>query len=290
VPPMSTAAKLFKRAAPFLDLIDDITPIAATHEYKFLSDEWFSEWMSSAAFTVERCNNIIALELIEKAHLASVSALLRAKRWADATCLMYEKENFVGWAASFRGLLESAGDTYDGLARIPAALALHHRGISLCLAGKEQNWVGAKELEDALDHFVHAKWTRAKKGDVLKAKENIDYVTALQRVIPEVEKLYHRLCSICHPSNASIEYFNEPSLNSTGGFKISPTRDMKAISRFDSEFPNALQDALMMHSNPPLLILRVLHAFDVHPQLKALRKYDLKQISGGAEIQRLLKN
>ena len=95
--------------------------------------------------------------------MASVSALLRAKRWADATCVTYEKENFVGWAASFRGLLESAGDTYDGLVRIPAALALHHRGISLCLAGREQNWVRAKELEDALDHFVHAKWTRAKK-------------------------------------------------------------------------------------------------------------------------------
>jgi hypothetical protein len=203
---------------------------------------------------------------------------------------MYENDNFVGWAASFRGLLESAGDTYDGLLPIPPALALHHRGISLCLEGKEKNWVVANELEGALDHFVHAKWMRAKKGDVRKAKENIDYVRTLQIVIPDVETLYHRLCSICHPSNASIEYFIEPSQNSRGGFRASPTRDKSAISSLNSEFPNALQDALMMHSNPPLLILRVLHAFDVHPQLKALRKFDLKQISNGAEIERLLKN
>jgi len=287
--PMLTATKLFKRAALFLDLIDEITPTASTHEYTFVSDEWFSHWMSSAQYTVEECNHIIALELIEKAHLASVAALLRARRWADATCLMYDKKNFVGWAASFRGLLESAGDTYDGLLRIPIALAHHHREISRCLAGKEQNLVGAQELEEALDHFVHAKWTRTKKGDILKARENIDYVRMLQKAIPDVESLYHRLCSICHPSSASIDYFNEPSPDKRGGFKISPTRDMAAISSFSAEFPNALQHALMMHSNPPLLILRVLHTFKVHPQLKALRKYDLKQINGGSEIERLLK-
>jgi hypothetical protein len=67
---------LFKKAAPYLDLIDSVTPIAAAHEYTFLPDEWFLNWMSSAEFSVEMYNYIIALELIEKAHLASVSALL----------------------------------------------------------------------------------------------------------------------------------------------------------------------------------------------------------------------
>ena len=286
---MLTAEKLFRRATTFLDLIDDITPIVSTHEYTFVSDEWFSNWLGSEQYTVEKRNYIIALELIEKAHLASVTALLRAKRWADATCLMFENDNFVGWAASFRGLLESAGDAYDGLARIPTALALHHRGISLCLAGKEHNWVGAKELEDALDHFVHAKWMQTRKADLLKAKDNIYYVKTLHRVIPDVDKLYHRLCAICHPSSASVEYFNEPTPGNIGTFRVSQTRDKTAISRLIVEFPDALQHALMMHSNPPLLILRVLHAFKVHPQLKALRKYDLKQIRGGAEIERLLK-
>jgi hypothetical protein len=200
---MSTAAKLFKRAAVYLGLIDNIAPIASKHEYTFVSSEYYTQRLNSNPFTIEERNFIIALELIEKAHLASVTALLRARRWADATCLMYEKENFVGWSASFRGLLESAGDTVDGLLHIPKSLALHHRLISQCLAGKEQEKIFAKELEDKLDHFVHAKWMRGKTDSVLKAKENVNYVRILQTVIPDVEKLYHRLCSICHPSNAS---------------------------------------------------------------------------------------
>ncbi len=112
---MSAARTLFKAAAPLLDLIDQIVPIVSNHEYTFVTDEWFEQWKRSADFTIERMNFIVALELVEKAHLASMAALLRGKRWADATCLMYEKENFLGWAAAFRGLLESAGDTLDGL-------------------------------------------------------------------------------------------------------------------------------------------------------------------------------
>jgi hypothetical protein len=81
---MSTAKKLFKRAAVFLDLIDKIVPVASTHGYTFVSDEWFEQWRQSDDFTIERMNFIVALELIEKAHLASMSALLRARRYGRA--------------------------------------------------------------------------------------------------------------------------------------------------------------------------------------------------------------
>jgi hypothetical protein len=38
---MSTARKLFKRAAVFLSLIDHIVPVTLNHKYTFLSDDWF---------------------------------------------------------------------------------------------------------------------------------------------------------------------------------------------------------------------------------------------------------
>jgi hypothetical protein len=281
---MSSITDLFGRAATLLDMIDNVIPVATTHKYKFVSDDWFLEWTESTDFSIQRRNFIIALELVEKAHLASVTALLRARRWADATCLMFEKQNLLGWAASFRGLLESAGDTYDGLLRVPTALAQHHRGISVCLAGEEENWVSATELEELLDHFVHAKWSRTR--GVTKAKENIEYVKRLAIAIPNVERLYHRLCSICHPSSASIDHFFTPG---DDGFMISAAGDRGAIAALRAEFPDALESALMMHSNPPILILRVLHAFGIHPHLKALRQFDLTKIGGGADIERLLK-
>jgi hypothetical protein len=158
------------------------------------------------------------------------------------------------------------------------------------LAGKNQEFLFAEELEAKLDHFVHARWMRTRRGEEnpLKAKENIDYVKVLQSVISSVENLYHELCSICHPSESSIDYFYDIGPEIEGSFKLSPYKDVVAISDICRRYPDALQDALMMHCNVPLVILRVLHKFKVHPQLKALKKLDIKQIKMGPEIERFL--
>jgi hypothetical protein len=75
---MSAAKKLFKRAAVFFNLIDHVVSVTSNHEYTFVTEEWFKLWSQSGDFTIERMNFIFALELIEKAHLASMGALLRA--------------------------------------------------------------------------------------------------------------------------------------------------------------------------------------------------------------------
>jgi len=172
---------------------------------------------------------------------------------------------------------------------IPISLALRHRDLARFLAGNDEEVLAATELERQLDHFVHAKWMRAKRGEenILKAKDNIDYVSALEQVIPNIKPLYHRLCSICHPSNASIEYFYD--FEADMRFRVAAAKDKEAMSGICREYPDALRDALMMHCNPPLLTLRVLHKFQVHPQLKALRKVDWKQLKMGAEIEEALK-
>ena len=140
---MDSANKLFGRAAFYLTVIDAITPIALTHEYSFFSEEWLAQWAKTESFTVERANLVLALELVDKAHLAAITALMRAKRWADAICLLHDNPNFVAWAAAARGLLEAAGDTVDGLLNIPASLAQHHHSIRRCLAGELYSWVNA---------------------------------------------------------------------------------------------------------------------------------------------------
>jgi hypothetical protein len=42
-------------------------------------------------------------ELIDKAHLVSLAAITRAKRWAGPISLMYESQNFLACAAAVRG-------------------------------------------------------------------------------------------------------------------------------------------------------------------------------------------
>lgn len=70
---------------------------------------------------------------------------------------------------------------------------------------------------------------------------------------------------------------------------IDPEADRLRIEEIRSEYPDALAAALMMHSNSPLLVLRVLHAFKAHPQLKMLREFDFERINGGGEILRFLR-
>jgi len=131
---MSTAQILFGRAAKYLELIDEIVPIATKHDYTFVSDEWFETWSHSEHVSIDQANHIIMHELLEKSHLAAITALIRARRWADAVCRMSDGSNFVGWAASLRGLLESAGDTVDGLINVPTSLARNYDLITRCLA------------------------------------------------------------------------------------------------------------------------------------------------------------
>jgi hypothetical protein len=287
---MSAARTLFKSAAPLLDLIDEIVPAVSNHEYTFVSDEWFQQWIQSTDFTIERMNFIIVGEVVEKAHLAAMTALLRGRRWADAACLMYEQENFLGWAAAFRGLLECAGDTRDGLYHLPGALARRHRGIAQFLDGKSDAVIDATEFENPLDHFVHAKWMRAKRGEenMLKAKENIDYIRNLDAAIPDVTRLYQRLSSICHPSQASLNCFFHS--NPGGSIKLIPWSGAAAIAAFYAEYPDALFQAIQAHCIPPLLILRVLHKFMIHPQFAVLKRVDWEQIQMAAEIERYLAN
>jgi hypothetical protein len=284
---MSTVKKLFGPAAAYLDVIDTIAPIALRHVYTFVSDEWFAEWTKTDECTVERINAIVALELVEKAHSAAITALLRTKRWVDATCLMYDNANFVGWAASARGFLESAGDTVDGLHDIPLSLARHQRIIRRSLAGKERDGViDCSELDAKLNHFVHARWMRTKRGEdnKLKAKDNAEYVRILEHEFPDMLKLYHELCAICHPSSESLSYFYEANPGPKGNLNVAPTNDAKAIAAVCAEYPAALCIALMSSCNGPLYILRVLNEFGSHPKSEAFKNLTAKLKQIAAEI------
>jgi hypothetical protein len=266
----------------YVGIFEEIQPILALHEYQFINDEVWNELVNSGKLDPSTYNHVLSLELIDKAHLAAVTALFRNVQWLKSIAVNYQQENFVGWAAATRGLLESVGDIVDGLSIVPSALAAYHLAISAGLAGRQNKGVyGFSELEHLLDHFVLAKWMRAPKGDVRKAKENHEYVQTIP--LPCVMDLYRRLCGITHPSSASIEYLFEPS---SDGFKVDFGKDAKSIDRLISEFPEVSSSILAYGCNPPLLILRVLHKFGRHPKLSALRQIDFSPIPAWSQIKR----
>ncbi len=289
----STKRKVFKEAAFYLDIIDEIMPVALKHEYTFIRDDAFAELIKSEKITPSVLNRILSSELIDKAHLAATTALLRTKRWADAVCLMDAAENFLGWASSARGLLESSGDIVDGLLNMPFSLAKHHRVIAQGLSGTASQDVHRySELEHKLDHFVFAKWMRPKKGEenILRAKDNAAYIELIGRVMPTALIYYQRLCGITHPSNASLQYFYDDDTPTGGHFKLAAATDGRAIAAICEEFPTALSVTLTMSCNPPLLILRVLHKFGKHPKLSPLKRLHWPGIKGWPDIEQSLKS
>ena len=71
---------------------------------------------------------------------------------------------------------------------------------------------------------------------------------------------------------------------------LRPTRDVDAIAALRAEYPDAAPAAVMMSCNPPLLILRALHKFPLHPQIPALKGLDMTATAAGRAVARLMKS
>ena len=279
---------LFGAPGPFyLDLISQMLPKLTMHRYHFITDESFKTWVNSDKFNVTHSNQILATELIDKAHLTATTALFRTQQWVKATCLAYDNNNLVSWASSARGLIENSGDIMDGIYLVATALAEHHRAIASALSGRQSSEIcDFSEIDRPLDHFVLAKWMRAPKTDVRKAKDNIEYVRSLDLArVPEVIEFYQKLCGITHPSSSSIDYLY---VQDSEGLRLDVHRDRKAIDEVCSLFPAVLARSLMFACNPPLLILRVLHKFGHHPRLTELKKLKWSEIPVWAAIEKYL--
>ena len=68
-----------------------------------------------------RGQRIYWLELLYRAHLAAATTMLRQDRWLNAAAAT--NANCLGFAAAFRGLLESAADASFSLRFVPRYIA-----------------------------------------------------------------------------------------------------------------------------------------------------------------------
>jgi hypothetical protein len=141
------------------------------------------------------------------------------------------------------------------------------------------------EIERVLDHYVLATWMRGPRSEVRKAKDNIEYVRALESCVPKIVEFYHRICSVMHPSSSSIDYLYDVGET---GLRLDVRRNGIEIDRLCNEFRDVLGDSLVFACNPALLILRVLHKFRMHPQLSELKKLKWSTIPAWETIEKSL--
>jgi hypothetical protein len=96
--------------------------------------------------------------------------------------------------------------------------------------------------------------------------------------------------ALARPSADSIDWLFALDPAVDGGLKLIPEGDLKAIEKIAASHPEALSDMLMVSCNAALLILRVLHKFDVHPQLAVLKELNLSGIREWANVEQALRS
>lgn len=230
-------------------------------------------------------NRVLWNELLNRAHLAATSSLLRIERWMDAAMNQAREGNLLGFAACLRGMIEAASDTAYSLGPVPMALAEHSAAIQLAIDGKISGGVfDGGELETALLHYQFAHKTTKAEADEPSwtAKPAAEYFKVLDwDGKGEIQKLYRTLSGLAHPSAHSLGTL--PQSYFVG--LISEEDERKAIREICDDQNAPIVRALISGSNIALLILKVLNEFtrpEVHT--KAMESIDLAGVPAWKNI------
>lgn len=160
------------------------------YSYSYMPAEEFAQ-----LDRLETRQRIYWFEILERAHCAALTSLLRLHRWLEAMRTAGEAENYLSFAASFRGLLEAAADSRYSFENVPRMLANGFPYLFEAAHGRGRDLVLAPELEEALIHFSHARRLSRGEGapDAHLAKRMKDYITRLQGSDAVSDLEYERL-------------------------------------------------------------------------------------------------
>jgi hypothetical protein len=219
-------------------------------------------------------------EMLDRAHLAGTTSLLRSYQWSEGAETAYQCGQFLSFYASLRGLIESTADSFQVLSRAAMTLADAKAGIEANLAGSVSEVHVAGELEESLIHFTHGR--KVKKGEGAPpshaALPAAHYLRALEDsgLTGSVE-LYGQLCEYTHPSALSVLQF---AISHDGSHVIvdptAPAADAAQLLRTRKEL---LELLLHMSFNPGIVLLRVLaHIADGRYATTCVEALDLKDL------------
>ena len=153
---MSQAASLFGQdAARFIGMIDDLELPSRKTRYTFTANE---DYECILRDDPSRGMQIYWGEILARAHLTAVTAILRSRHWIAAVILTARESNLLAFAAALRGLVESAADASTALQSVPRTLARDCSRVCRALSGElGKTLLVASQLEDALIHFSYAR-------------------------------------------------------------------------------------------------------------------------------------
>jgi len=260
---------------------------AGSVRYKFFAAEEFERLMIDDAPQAQR---IYWHELVGRAHFAAASSILRSAQWLTGVQVAREQNLYLPFCANLRSLIESAADSFDGVAGVAQTLAENRGAVNDALNMKSSQVITSRELEDQLIHFSHGR--KLTKGEVApqshSAKSARAYVEQLEKLgLSQAHAIYGLLCQVTHPASDSLSHF----LSETGDseFTLFPHNDRVAIAALAEKHKAFLHTLLRYAFNQPIILLRVLLHIGLPDYHSAeISRLDLSAMPGWQKCARLM--
>jgi hypothetical protein len=250
-------------SAQFIESIDRLALAKSNARYSFMTVDDYEQVLSE-----DVCRGMEGYwnEILARAHLTSVVAILRSRHWISAVITATNDKNLLAFAAALRGLIESAADTQSALGGIAISLAENHMQINRALSGTLENQfvLTSKEIEETLIHFKYAR--RLTKTEMAtappshKALQVRQYIEGLEKgEVHKVIACYQSLCDLTHPGASSVWMW----LTSENGvdLELNPNQDESVIMYYLTEYRDTFAELMMFAFNPSVLTLNVLNYF-----------------------------
>lgn len=267
-------------AKRFIEMIDQLGVTSWSTRYTFFPNDKYEALIKADR---GRGMQIYWNEILARAHLASATAILRARQWIEGMRVAATAPNLLAFAAAFRGLIESAADSSTALGSVPLTLARDHPHVLRALAGEaDSKSILSPELEDTLIHYSYARHlTKAEAQTVPsshKALKVRDYIDILKNgQVIDVIPCYQALCDLTHPGATSVWMWLHPTDEHT--IEIRAKQDEAVINNFMAEYRRTFIELLMFAFNPALATLRVLNYFPLTPfHTAVLEKWNMSRV------------
>lgn len=227
--------------------------------YNFLSE---SDFRDVTLKDMDRAGIQYWREVLDRAHFASATSIIRTANWVKAIDSAYEDNNFLSFMSSVRALTEFSGDAIHSLNQVPLTIAENSSSISRMLRGNSDPFVISTDLESSLIHYTHAR--KLKKSDAVseshRAEKTHVYVKELEPYAPKIYEMYTVLCGYAHPAAQSVGAHIIQLDENYWSLTVDPGKDL--ISEFIVEWRSQFSELPMLATNQALCTLKVLSVID----------------------------
>lgn len=246
-----------------LDTYESLNSLRQSNDewrYVFMADDEFRELMTEDAL---RASGVYWKEILYRAHIVCLVSAFKTLRWIESLDSTFE--NYYGFCASLRGLLESCADAFYTLRSVPLTLAKDFFVIKVQIGERSSVLTTHAPLEDLLIHYIQATkliHSQAKQyPDSFKAKTIKEYLSAMDD--EELNALYQCLCGISHPAYEATKIFlflhDDQTIVCNDSFEME-----KVMIRDTLKFyAPALSRMMRSYMNNLVSVLLVLNEFEI---------------------------